>query len=119
MNKELNKFERAIINEVIGFNDKEYSTLIKHLPYLNIKSRENTGVGMYVYFEYSEEAINLELNNFDNTCLSSNKHLELDNLEYGVNYELNITGGKVDFLELVTNGENWDGNHENFKFLDF
>ncbi len=46
----------------------------------------------------------------------STPDLTLDSLEYGLNYELNITKGKIDFLELATNGEDWDGNYENFEF---
>jgi len=116
MDKNLNLLEQAIINEIAEFNKSEYSFIKEHLPHLRIKSREDTGVGMYVYFKYSEEEVNLEMNNSEDTCLSSDKSLELDVLEYGVNYELNITNGKIDFLELVTNGEDWDGKYENFNF---
>lgn len=119
MKKDLNKLERAIINEIIEFNKKEYVSLRIHVPYLSIKSRETTGVGMYVHFEYSKEGVNLEMNNSEDICLSSDKSLELDTLDYGLNYELNITKGKIDFLELVTNGEDWDGNCKNFKFSNF
>lgn len=117
MEKDLNKLEQAIVNEIVEFNKKEYPFISAHVPYLSVKSRETTGVGMYVHFEYSEEGVNLEMNNLEDVCLSSGKSLELDNLEYGVNYELNITKGKLDFLELITNGESWDGNYKAFDFV--
>ncbi len=116
MKKHLNKLERAIISEIVKFNKKEYSSIELHIPYLNIKFREATGIGMYVHFEYSKEGGNFNIDNSEEICLSSNKQLELDNLEYGLNYELNITNGKFDFLELVTNGEDWDGSYEYFEF---
>lgn len=119
MKEDLNKLEKAIINEIVEFNKKKYSTIRTHVPYLNVKSRENTGVGIFVYFGYSEEGSNLKMDNSEDIYLSSDKSLELDVLKYGLNYELNITNGKIDFLELVTNGEDWDGGYGDFKFLNF
>ncbi len=116
MSKDLNKLERAIINEIIEFNKQNYPFISKHIPYLSVKFRKTTGVGMYVYFEYSKKGINFEINNFENICLSSDKSLKLDNLKYDINYEINISKGKLDFLELVTNGESWDGSYKTFNF---
>lgn len=116
MEKNLNKLEQAIINEIVEFNKKDYPYIGVHVPYLKIKLREATGVGMYVHFEYSKEGENIEIENSEDIYLSSDKSLDLDGLEYGLNYELNITKGKIDFLELATNGEDWDGNYENFEF---
>ncbi len=113
----MNQLEQAILNDLPEFNKKEYPSLKEHLLHLRIKSREDTGVGRYVYFEYSEEGVNLKMNISENICLSSEKSLELDVLEYSVNYELNITNGKIDFWELVTNGEDWDGKYEKFMLV--
>lgn len=40
----------------------------------------------------------------------------IDGLKYGLNYEINIIDGKFDFLEIVTNGETWDGEFGDFEF---
>ena len=48
MDEKLNTLEEAIINEVAKFNEIEYSFIKDHLPYLVVKSRENTGIGMYI-----------------------------------------------------------------------
>ena len=54
----------------------------------------------------------------EHISLSSDKNLEVDTLKYGLNYKLNITKGKIDFLELVTNGEEWNGKFKFFRFID-
>lgn len=115
----MNSLEKAIIAEIIEFNKQKYPFLEKHIPFLKVKSRENTGVGMYINFEYSSEKnVTIEQNKKD-ISLSSNKLLELNNLQYGLVYELNITNGKFDFLELVTQvDEEWDGKYTAFRFRD-
>jgi hypothetical protein len=118
MEKDLNQFELAIVNEIAKSNEENFSFIKNHLPYLKVKSRKKTGVGMYVNFEYVQMDESLIARNKDDIALSSYKGLELDVLVYGLNYELNITEGKIDFLELVTNGESWDGEFGNFKFVE-
>ncbi|MEO5906476.1 MAG: hypothetical protein ABIQ11_07110 [Saprospiraceae bacterium] len=117
MEKDLNILEQAIVNEIANYNEKQYSFVRSHLPFLRVKSRENTGVGMYVNFEYISGNEPITLSDIDVIALSSDKSLELDVLKYGLNYELNITKGKIDFLELVTNGESWDGGFGKFRFV--
>lgn len=118
MKKDLNIIEQAIMNEILNHNEKKYPLIKDHFPYLKVKSRENTGVGMYVNFYYVLEGESLIPFEEDDIVLSSDKILELDVLKYGLNYELNITKGRIDFLELVTNGESWDGNFKEFKFVE-
>lgn len=115
METKLNILEQAIISEIIKFNEEQYPFIKDHFFYLIVKSRENTGVGMYINFDYLP-VINSLISFEEDIILSSNKGLEIDVLEYGLNYELNITKGKIDFLELVTNGEFWDGSFSKFRF---
>lgn len=117
MEKDLNTLEKAIVNEIANYNDKQYFFIKSHLPFLRVKSRENTGVGIYVNFEYVPGG-ELIIPDIDDIALSSDKTLELEGLKYGLNYELNITKGKIDFLELVTNGESWDGGFGKFQFVN-
>lgn len=116
MKEDLNILENSIIKEIIEFNKEDCGLIKAHLPYIKVKSRENTGVGVYVNFEYPHRTADFLIDTSKNMILSSDKSLEIDTLKYSINYELNITDGKLDFLELVTNGESWDGNYTSFDF---
>jgi hypothetical protein len=117
MEKELTSLECAIINEIVRYNEKWYPFIRSHIPLLKVKSREYTGVGVYIYFEYITERVEIPICNVDSLILSSDQTLEIDTLSYGLNYELNLSKNRFDFLELVTNGENWDGKYNAFKFI--
>jgi len=111
--QELNKLEQAIFERLAI----EYPFIKEHIPFLKVENRENTGVGMYVNFIY-DNPNNKELNvEIENSVLSTNETIELDGLSYGLSYEVDITDGKVKFIELVTYGEEWDGIvSDNFNF---
>jgi hypothetical protein len=114
----LNQFELAIMNGIAKSNEKEHSFVRDHIPYLRVKSRRKTGVGMYVDFFYTPEGDSLEFDKNGEMVISSPKGLALEGLKYNLNYELNISNGRIDFLELVTNGESWDGEVGNFRFVE-
>jgi hypothetical protein len=99
--EKMNKIEKAILQEIIRENREEYQFLANHLPYIYVKDREFTGVGYYTNFQYSKE---FKKNNI-NTFLSSSKILTVENFEHELNYVLDITDGKINYLEIVTNGE--------------
>jgi len=107
----------SILNEIVNFNSKEFPMLYNHIKRLVIRDIKKTGVGFYVDFEYNYckkdkiKAIN------ESCCLSSTLSLYIEGLNFPVNYELNISNGKIDFLEVVSNGENWDGCISNFSFM--
>lgn len=111
--EELNRLEKSILNRL----SKKYPSLIFHIPYLKVQSRELTGVGMYINLLYSN-SIDQELDlDIKNTSISTNEIIELDGLKYGLCFELDISDGKLNFIELVTIGEEWDGNvSDNFVF---
>lgn len=116
MNKELKKIEQIIIHEIAVFNERDFPLIKKCIPHLKVKSRENTGVGMYISFEDLPDRVTA-LSIGEDIALSSNKILVVDELKFGLNYELNITNGKIDYLELVTNGEDWEGNFKGAHFV--
>lgn len=116
MGKDLSMLEQAILNEIANHNEQQYPFVKRQLPFLSVKYREKTGVGIYVKFEYVP-VNKTTIPNIGDIALSSDKSLDLDVLKYGLNYELNITNGEIDFLELVTNGESWDGEYGKFKFI--
>lgn len=113
---ELNTIELAILAEIANYNAKQYPFVKVHLPYLRVKSRKRTGVGVYVYFEYVSVDKLIFSYDTDYLVLSSDRKLMIDGLKYGLNYEINIIDGKFDFLEIVTNGETWDGEFGDFEF---
>ncbi len=117
MKKDLNLLEQAIISEIVNFNKKKYPFIKNHVPFLKVKSRESTGVGVYINFNYVHKKGELLIDkNQNDIVLSSDKDLKINILKFGLNYELVIINGKFNFLELVTNGESWDGNYDFFKF---
>lgn len=96
----LNNIEIAVLQAIINENQEKYQFLNLHFPYLVLKSREYTGVGMYTNFEYSKEFEQSDVN----VLLTSLKGLTVNNLENELSYVLYITNGKIEFLEIVTNG---------------
>jgi len=111
--------EQAIISEIAKTNDREFPFINDHIPYLKVKSRRYTGVGVYVNFEYQLKGMTLNQNFQNDLLLSGNKELHLDILKYRLVYVLSISNGRIETLELVTDGdESWDGNYNSFKFID-
>ncbi len=109
-NTNLNKLESAIFKALVI----PYPALKPHIPHLFVKSRELTGVGMYVNFGYN--TIDGPIKKLDYTIpISTNQVIEFGNLQYGLNYEVSVTDGMIDCIEFVTNGESWDGNTTDFE----
>jgi hypothetical protein len=105
MTEELNKLELSILERLAV----KYPFIKEHIPFLKVDSRENTGVGMYVNLIYNNPS-NKNLNvGEQNSAISTNETIEIAGLKYGLGYEVDITEGKIKFIELVTYGEEWDG----------
>ena len=100
---ELNHFELAILEKLSEAN----SEIKKHIPYLRVKHRKTTGVGMYINFIYANTTESLEY--IKAYHLSTNGYLKMEGLKDGLIDDTNITNGKIDFIELVTYDEPWDG----------
>lgn len=88
-----------------------------HIPFVRILKRENTGVGLYVNFIYETGIANLDPIIPSNSAISTNELIKMEPLIRGLGYELNITNGKIDFLELVTYDEEWNGAINSFSFV--
>jgi hypothetical protein len=92
------------LEAIIEENKKEYPFLESHLQYLFVKERELTGVGLYVNFGYvKNEALESDVN----ILLSSSKSLTSPNLKHEIAYVLDVEKGKIKYLEIVTNGEDF------------
>jgi len=106
---ELNEIELAILHRVAA----KHPSLNEHIPHLRVRDRVYTGVGMYINFVYvnlQHKPISASLNN---ATISTNERIMLSELEYGLCYEVNITAGRIKFIELVTYGEEWNGKFDN------
>ena len=110
----LNDLEQSVLESIFSMNRDTYPELESHLTHLAVRSRENTGVGTYVYFGYKAANRLPKIANGESIVLSSSRHLSIDGLKYGLNYEVTISEGKFEFMELVTNGEDWDGKYSSF-----
>lgn len=112
--EKLNKLERSILERLVI----KYPMIKYHIPFLRVNSRENTGVGMYINFSYCIPVKKIFNLGIDNRSISTNESIEIEGLKYGLGYEVDITDGKIKFIELVTYGEEWDGNiSDNFIFI--
>ena len=117
MSDDLNTLERAVIMQICKGNNQECPSLEQHVALLQVKSRDNTGVGLYVNFEYILGGSKKVEFNLTDIALSVNKIVELDNLKNGLGFILDISNGRINYLEFFTYGnELWDGSYNTFFF---
>jgi hypothetical protein len=112
-NKEMNSLEKDIIEEVIEYHSKSTPGLIDQVSNLVVSSRKYTGVGIYVNFDLTKQIELYKPSLKRSQVLSSETLIYLDNLEYPISYELNLTkNGKFQFIEIVSNdGNDWNGEY--------
>ncbi|MFZ0565136.1 MAG: hypothetical protein WAM28_02995 [Chlamydiales bacterium] len=106
----LNKLEFSILARL----SNKYPEIKKHIPYLKVLNRDNTGVGMYVNFLYANDKI-VPLS-LPDSSISTNENIEIKGLKYGLGYEVDISKGRLNFIEFITYGEKWDGKITDFMF---
>jgi hypothetical protein len=99
----LNNLEIAILKAIVNENSNKYSLLVNHFPYLNVVSREFTGVGMCTNFNYNLDFNNNLVNKNINIPISSTKSLFLEGFQHEISYEVNISNVNIHFLEIATN----------------
>ena len=110
--EQLNKIELSIFERL----SISYPSIKSHISFLRVKSREKTGVGMYINFYYNN-ADKLSDLGIAEVHISTNETIEITGLKYGLVYEVAITNGRIHFIELVTYGEEWNGEFsDNFSF---
>lgn len=108
---ELREKELLLLNTLIDGNTEKFGFLKSHLDFITVESRKTTGIGLYVNFGYLKE---FDEEEFVNALISAEQKLITPSLKNELTYCLDITNGKMDFLEIATNGnEIWDGNLEN------
>lgn len=115
MEKELTKEEKAILEHIFLENIKLYPNLIEHIENVTVLSREKTGIGLYLNFDYKCNAIQSLCDN-ENLVLTSKDFMHIEGLRSPLTYEVNFTNGYLDFLEIVSNDGEWNGVIENLQF---
>lgn len=110
----LNIFESTLLEKI---SDK-YPEIKSHLPYLLVENIQITGVGMYINFLYKESRKILNKIIPENCFLSVQNNIQIKKLEYGLGYEVIIKNGKIEFIEIITYGELWDGDTTGFIVID-
>ncbi|MGB0356674.1 MAG: hypothetical protein ACPGC9_00350 [Cytophagales bacterium] len=66
---------------MISSGGEQYPGIEKHIPYLQVKSREYTGVGMYVNFVYqTKEGLHPLMRDKTLNKKALGRHLEVDGL---------------------------------------
>lgn len=105
MHESLNYIESTILLKCVHL----YPNMHFHIDFVEVLSREYTGVGMYVNFKYTKN-VSIPITNDKHNSLSTNEVIEIPELKNGLIFELCLTNGRIHFLEFVTIGECWTGN---------
>ncbi|EGQ8092447.1 TPA: hypothetical protein RQK93_001704 [Vibrio vulnificus] len=93
---------------------KECPEFLEHLPCITVKSREYTGIGVYVYFEYFEKP-STKLT--DSKRLGHSIYAEIEGLKGGAGFVVYIDDGAITLLECFSHSsETWPSVLANFKF---
>jgi hypothetical protein len=109
--EKLNTFEIDLLTRL----SKAYPDLQLHISVLSVKSRELTGVGMYVNLEY-ENRIRIPSLDVSLSAISTSESILIPSLAYGLCYEVAITDGWLDFIEIVSYNEPWNGSLDGYSF---
>ncbi len=110
--EKLNDLEITLLERI----SLKYPSIKKHIPFLEVSGREFTGVGMYVNFCYTKSIDDIPKLEISDGSLSTNENINIDGLKYGLGYEVDITNGMIKFIELITYGEEWNGEFRDYKF---
>ncbi|VTS07674.1 Putative integron gene cassette protein OS=uncultured bacterium PE=4 SV=1 [Tuwongella immobilis] len=112
-------FEIDVLHAILDPQREKYPLLHAQIPYLIVSKRELTGVGGYTYFRFDPASEPPEPESSIDLVLTANKMAEMDSPPSGLGFALDVTEGKINFLEFVTYGEEqWDGNVDRYQLVD-
>ena len=109
---ELSNLEVILLNGL----EQKYPSLKSHIPFLKVKDREITGVGMYLNFEYVNSDGKIKFEDI-NALFSNEENIQINNLKYGLGYVIDITDGEIKYIEFITYGESWNGIFGDYKIV--
>ena len=119
MDRTLTRLEKAILEQIAAAPQNRDLVIAEHLPFISVRSRDLTGVGMYVNFDDSSPPEVLSERLSEKDVFASNHIVEIDTLKNGLGFALYAKDGKLDFLELFTYGmELWDGSYNSISFSE-
>lgn len=82
---------------------------------MGVKSRESSSAGRFTYLEH-EGCVQLEDGHLG---LGQYSQFDMPGLEAGFSFWVQLAHGKVQYLEIVVNGEEeWDGSESGWTVLD-
>ena len=110
--EQLNTLETNLLNGLI----EKYPSLKSHIPFLKVKDREVTKVGMTVNFEYTNSEDELSFDDI-NALFSGGENIAVKGLKEGLSYVIDVTDGHILYLEFTTYGENWNGKFGDYKII--
>ncbi|QOW08893.1 hypothetical protein Q73A0000_00290 [Kaistella flava (ex Peng et al. 2021)] len=110
--EQLNTLESTLLNNLT----EKYPSLKSHIPYLKVKDREITKVGMTVNFEYTNAEDELTFEDI-NALFSGGENIEVKGLKEGLSYVIDVTDGQILYIEFTTYGENWNGKFGDYKII--
>ncbi len=110
--EQLTDLESILLNGLI----EKYSSLKSHLPFLKVNERTISKIGMTVNFEYVNIEEELHFEDI-NALFRGGENIEVKGLKEGLGYVIDVTDGKIIYLEFTTYGENWTGNFGDYKLI--
>lgn len=104
----VSQFERSVLLAIADTFPDELSTIKAILETVRVCDVESTGVGVYVNFDRQSQGATLVV---ESGQFGYDGEIEIDSVESGLGAVLDVSGKKLNHLELFTYGdENWDGN---------
>ncbi len=112
-------FELDVLHAILEPQRLKYPLLYAQIPHLIVTKRELTGVGGYTYFSFDPTTIPPKTDSSSEQIITSNKMAETDSPPSGLGFALDVTAGRINFLEFFTFGdEQWDGSIDKYKIVD-
>ena len=108
---ELTILEKTLLN---GLIDK-YPPLKAHLPYLKVAKRQQLCFSLYVYFTYVNFNEEPEM---INALFSNGEKIVIPQLKEGLSYVIDITAGRIEYLEFSSYKEDWDGKINDYQLVE-
>ena len=108
---ELTTLETTLLN---GLTEK-YAPLKSHLPHLRVAKRQKAGFSLYVYFAYvdfNEETTPI------NALFSDGQKIVISQLKEGLSYVVDVTAGRIEYLEFSSYKEDWDGKINDYQLME-
>jgi hypothetical protein len=114
MSQVLDKVERELVEQILKQHPIYGEILKNQLEDLFVSSRELTGVGCYTKFSTKKEIVDKSIN----ATLGFNGEIEVPGVPSGLCCVLDVSDGRLNYIELVTFGtEQWNGQLNDFHIV--